>query len=85
MICCAICGRPRPQIHHIVTRGAGGSDDPENLIPLCYVHHTKCHAMGRDTFARRYRLEDRFGEAVEHERDRRNQIRGVTTADTVGS
>jgi hypothetical protein len=32
------CNGPK-EIHHITTRGAGGSDVPENLITLCHKHH----------------------------------------------
>jgi hypothetical protein len=36
--------------HHIVPRGAGGDDVPENLITLCRHHHnlvqTTCHPYG---------------------------------------
>jgi 5-methylcytosine-specific restriction endonuclease McrA len=45
---------PGANIHHIVSRGAGGSDSYDNLIALCYNHHAEIHAMGRATFARRY-------------------------------
>lgn len=27
--------------HHIMTRGAGGDDVEDNLIPLCESHHTR--------------------------------------------
>lgn len=30
-------------VHHIVFRGNGGSDDPENLIALCKTCHDKLH------------------------------------------
>jgi 5-methylcytosine-specific restriction endonuclease McrA len=30
--------------HHIVTRGAGGDDVPENIITLCRRHHNDAHA-----------------------------------------
>lgn len=41
---CEICGRPAGgEPHHIITRGAGGPDIPENLIQLCRVCHTKAH------------------------------------------
>jgi hypothetical protein len=32
------CQGPK-SVHHIVTRGAGGSDVRENLITLCQKHH----------------------------------------------
>ena len=39
---CALCGcHDTLQIHHVVPRGEGGSDFPENLITLC----SKCHAQ----------------------------------------
>ena len=28
-----------PQTHHIVPRAAGGTDDPANLIALCFPCH----------------------------------------------
>ena len=38
---CEVCGAPTNGIgpHHIITRGAGGSDIPENLIQLCWTCH----------------------------------------------
>ena len=33
------CGKPAADIHHIVPRSLGGSDDPENLIALCRDNH----------------------------------------------
>ena len=37
---CEACGKPAHGIpHHIRTRGAGGRDNPENLLRLCW----KCH------------------------------------------
>lgn len=29
--------------HHILSRGAGGSDDPDNIIHLCFECHRKVH------------------------------------------
>lgn len=37
---CRICGEPYPQAHHLVPRSRGGDDVPENLIPLCELHHS---------------------------------------------
>ncbi len=51
--CCVACGEPPPNVlHHIKTRGAGGTDDPWNLMPLCVLCHHKVHARGTITFAR---------------------------------
>lgn len=40
--------------HHIKTRGAGGGDVEENLIPLCAAHHSEIHAMGIREFLASY-------------------------------
>lgn len=44
---CAICkGKhkdSRLDVHHIVFRNQGGSDEPENLITLCHTCHKKLH------------------------------------------
>ena len=44
---CIAC-KPGSQVfnteaHHVTTRGAGGHDVPENLIPLCSQHHHEWH------------------------------------------
>lgn len=42
---CELCGRPGVvHVHHIRSRGAGGGDEPENLISLCPECHAKAHA-----------------------------------------
>ncbi len=42
---CAVCNRrPRLQVHHIVPRHSGGSDDVSNAIPLCPNCHDDVHA-----------------------------------------
>lgn len=41
---CALCGCTRYlQIHHVVPRGEGGSDFPDNLITLCSTCHAQIH------------------------------------------
>jgi hypothetical protein len=30
-------------MHHIKTRGSGGSDHDDNLMPLCVLHHNHIH------------------------------------------
>ena len=57
---CLVCGHPAPDLHHVKTRGAGG----EKTLPLCRAHHTECHAIGRWTFAKKYKLTDRFREII---------------------
>jgi hypothetical protein len=43
---CLCCGESPCDAHHVTTRGAGGQDTPENLMPLCREHHTLWHAKG---------------------------------------
>jgi 5-methylcytosine-specific restriction endonuclease McrA len=44
---CAACGaKPPSDPDHIRTRGAGGTDDLWNLMPLCRKCHTLKHAQG---------------------------------------
>jgi hypothetical protein len=33
------CSLPAAQVHHIIPRSKGGTDDPSNLIALCTPHH----------------------------------------------
>jgi hypothetical protein len=42
---CQACRKQRPSgllgLHHIIPRNEGGTDDPENLILLCFECHNK--------------------------------------------
>lgn len=40
------CGRPNPEVHHLVSRGKHGDDVDENLLALCWVHHQRESAEG---------------------------------------
>ncbi|KKM74866.1 hypothetical protein LCGC14_1396040 [marine sediment metagenome] len=51
---CVICGNISAPPHHIVTRGAGGTDDERNLLALCTTHHTEIHQIGIQTFGNKY-------------------------------
>jgi hypothetical protein len=52
---CAVCGRRPPNDpHHLKSRGAGGGDEPENLLSLCREHHTEMHKIGALTFLKKY-------------------------------
>src|SRR5689334_21991685 len=50
---CAVCNRMHGvQVHHILPRSEGGSDDASNAIPLCPTCHDEVHAKrapGRTT------------------------------------
>ena len=48
--CCMGCDP-----HHVRSKGAGGLDK-SNLVPLCRIHHTELHAIGRMTFEDKYAL-----------------------------
>lgn len=59
---CCICRRFRPtklQVHHIVERGQGGTDDEDNLIVTCLSCHTDVHT--KVPFARRFSVEELKG------------------------
>lgn len=49
---CVVCHNLNPDAHHLVTRGAGGSD--HTAVPLCRNHHQECHHVGRARFEKRY-------------------------------
>lgn len=59
---CLIC-RKLAEIHHIKTRGSGGSDEPYNLVPLCREHHTEIHTKGNSFMANKYKSFKDFLEA----------------------
>lgn len=46
---CRLCGyygksgTPATQVHHIIFRSRGGTNDPSNLICLCLSCHEKAH------------------------------------------
>jgi hypothetical protein len=45
---CCVCRRFRPlhlHVHHIIERGEGGSDDPDNLIATCVSCHCDIHTV----------------------------------------
>lgn len=57
---CVICGK-NADIHHVHAIGAGRDRDEivhEGLevMPLCRVHHTEIHTIGRQSFMEKYHL-----------------------------
>ena len=40
---CLICHNQAVDLHHIVRKSRGGSDDVWNLAPLCRKHHNEVH------------------------------------------
>lgn len=61
---CLVCGALPCDAAHIKTVGSGGGDKivnaegeiVVNLIPLCRKHHVEQHAIGIDTFFKKYSI-----------------------------
>lgn len=52
---CLICAKPGPgDAHHVISRGAGGEDEPENLMPLCRFCHGLWHHKGILTMSKTF-------------------------------
>lgn len=51
---CAACGSTPSDPAHIKSRGAGGSNEEHNLMPLCRHHHRLSHDQGWNSFALSY-------------------------------
>ncbi len=54
IILCEVCGQVAVDIHHIIFKGQGGSDEYENLIALCRVCHEKAHGLGSEKYTQEY-------------------------------
>jgi hypothetical protein len=75
---CCICRRFRPtklQVHHIVERNQGGSDDDDNLIVTCFSCHSDVHT--KVPFARRFSIAELKGH--------RDSVIRLIEAETLGS
>lgn len=56
---CCICRRFRPtmlQVHHIIERQDGGTDEIDNLMAVCLTCHSDAHTTG--PFARRFTADE---------------------------
>lgn len=53
---CIVCLNTPTEWHHMQSRGAGGGDEPTNLVELCRGCHSEAHAMGMRSFAEKYNL-----------------------------
>lgn len=52
---CKVCGWTLGlEVHHLMPRSLGGTNDLENLVTLCPNHHTEIHALGRQGFLEAY-------------------------------
>jgi 5-methylcytosine-specific restriction endonuclease McrA len=66
---CQECGYYKHlEVHHIIPRSKGGSDDPENLVTLCQRCHDKKHG-------REYRETNGFKHNKRNHRKKRKQWR----------
>lgn len=42
-VACKVCNGTSVDLHHIKLKSAGGSDEVDNLIPLCRKCHDQAH------------------------------------------
>ena len=59
---CVACGGPGTDLHHIKSRGSGGSDEDFNLVRLCRECHSALHHKGQ---VRLFKNNLRFASALE--------------------
>lgn len=58
---CAVCGK-KAEIHHVKHVGMGRNRRKiihlgMKVLPLCRLHHTECHKIGKVDFMKKYMLE----------------------------
>lgn len=53
-IICIVTGAPGSTLHHLTTRGAGGTDDEWNLLPVCQLIHQMIHNKGLAYCAKKF-------------------------------
>jgi hypothetical protein len=51
---CLVCNRTKVDVCHVKSRGAGGSNEIHNLMPLCRIHHQEQGQIGILTFISKY-------------------------------
>ena len=52
---CTACRKEGPSdAHHVTSRGAGGPDTRENVMPLCRLCHTRWHSLGPGYMVRNF-------------------------------
>jgi len=62
---CIVCHSLAPDPHHIKSVGAGGDDTPDNILPLCRIHHSEAHTIGRKSFYYKYKpIIDNFRKSI---------------------
>src|SRR5690349_3001939 len=73
--CGETCSQGEADVHHLIPRAGGGSDDPANLITLCDGCHAAHHPNLQGSLARR--MIERWGLRLARALDRRNELAGV--------
>jgi len=53
-MCCVACGASGVALHHVRTRGSGGTNLDHNLMPLCQEHHNEIHLIGTSAMAYKF-------------------------------
>lgn len=58
---CAVCGK-KAELHHVDAVGMGRNRKEiihvgMNVLPLCRLHHTEIHKIGKQSFLKKYLLE----------------------------
>ena len=61
---CILCYADANHPHHIVFTSAGGSDDKENIVPLCSGCHQSVHEQDAQVSAQRIRAGAKLVRAV---------------------
>lgn len=74
---CAICNK-KGEIHHVDSIGAGNNrkradHTKHEIMCLCRIHHTESHAIGQQTFAKKYHV---VGILVTEEQLKRMKYKG---------
>lgn len=53
---CALCG-DKSDAHHVDTGGTGIKCADTRTVPLCRIHHSECHTIGKETFQRKHGID----------------------------
>jgi hypothetical protein len=72
---CLVCGSKPSDPAHIQSRGAGGDDTDQNVMPLCRRHHTEQGQIGITTFANKYLSVKLYLESKGWYWDEKNKLR----------
>lgn len=61
-LACQACGEFNLQrtLHHVKSRAAGGGDESENLMPLCFTCHERIHRVGAKKFSEMHKSAEKW-------------------------